>query len=238
MGTVPADGFITHEALIALLDASPDGIMLVAADGHVKFSNIAAQRLFGHSREQMLGTPVESLIPARYRGHHVDHRTEYAQQARPRPMGLGLRLHGLRRDGSEFPVEISLAPMEADGETLTVAIVRDATEQRLDRGAADALRSLAGRRGDRRRPRGDRLGGDGARSRFADLPRRARGGIPRLSPAAVAQAGLLALGRPPRGPHRGADVRRHGARAGHVRARVPPDRRRRDRSTRSATSSR
>jgi len=127
---MPAAGFITHDALIALLDASPDGILLVAADGCVRFSNIAAQQLFGHSREEMLDAAVESLIPARYRAHHVADRTDYASQARARPMGLGLRLQGLRKDGSELPIEISLAPMDADGERLTVAIVRDATEQR------------------------------------------------------------------------------------------------------------
>jgi PAS domain S-box-containing protein len=129
-GTIPAAGFITHEALLALQDASPDGVLLVAGDGRVKFSNIAAQRLFGHSREEMLGLHVEALIPPRHRERHVANRMHYGEQARARPMGLGLRLHALRRDGSELGVEISLAPMEADGELLTIAIVRDATEQR------------------------------------------------------------------------------------------------------------
>jgi len=127
---VPADGFITHEALIALLDASPDGILLVTADGHVKFSNVAAQRMFGHSRAEMLGRPVESLVPLRYRARHAADRLSYGEDALPRPMGLGLHLHGLRSDGSELPIEVSLAPMEADSEQLAVAIVRDATEQR------------------------------------------------------------------------------------------------------------
>ena len=130
-GTVPADGFITHEALIALLDASPVGILMMTDDGHVKFSNLAAQRLFGYERDQMLGAPVESLIPHRYRSHHVAERMAYAEAAQPRPMGLGLRIYGLHGDGTELPVEVSLAPMEADGERLTVTIVRDATEQRL-----------------------------------------------------------------------------------------------------------
>ena len=130
MSVVPAEGFITHEALVSLLDASPDGILLVAGDGRIRFSNIAAQQLFGHSREEMLDVAVETLIPPRYRAHHVADRTEYVRSARPRPMGLGLRLQGLRKDGSELPIEISLAPMDGDGERLIVTIVRDATEQR------------------------------------------------------------------------------------------------------------
>jgi two-component system cell cycle sensor histidine kinase/response regulator CckA len=127
---MPSNGFITHEALTALLDACPDGILLVAPDGHIVFSNMSAQGLFGRSREEMLESVVESLIPSRYRAHHVADRTEYERAPSPRPMGLDLRLQGLHKDGSEIPIEISLAPMEADGERLTVTIVSDATEQR------------------------------------------------------------------------------------------------------------
>ena len=127
---MPADGFISHGALNALLDATPDGVLLVSTDGRVIFSNLAAQRLFGYSREKMIGKPVETLIPPRYRAHHVADRMEYLEHALPRPMGLGIRLHGLRRDGSELPVEISLAPMEADGERVILTTVRDATKPR------------------------------------------------------------------------------------------------------------
>ncbi|MEA2314026.1 MAG: two-component system, cell cycle sensor histidine kinase and response regulator CckA [Solirubrobacteraceae bacterium] len=123
-----ADGL--HEgALVGLLDAAPDGILLVAGDGRVAFSNQAAQRLFGYSREGMLDATIESLVPARFRARHVPDRRAYAADPRQRPMGLGLQLQGLCSDGSEVPVEISLAPMSTGGERMIVTIVRDATQR-------------------------------------------------------------------------------------------------------------
>jgi PAS domain S-box-containing protein len=117
-------------ALVELLDAAPDGILLVSSDGRIAFGNAAAQQLFGYGRAELLGSAIETLVPSRYRSRHVADRQTYTSRPRPRPMGLGLRLQGLRRDGSEFPVEISLAPMTSSGERLIVTIVRDATEQR------------------------------------------------------------------------------------------------------------
>ena len=121
---------IAEGALVELLDAAPDGILLVASDGRIAFANTAAQQLFGHPQDELLGAPIEKLIPARYHSRHVADRKQYAAHPRRRPMGLGLQLLGARKDGSEFPVEISLAPLHTGGEKLTVAIVRDATEQR------------------------------------------------------------------------------------------------------------
>src|SRR5579871_4337817 len=121
-----ADGL--HEgAIVELLDAAPDGILVVDGEGRIAFVNEAVERLFGHRPAELVGQPIEVLVPERSRVRHVADRTAYAAAPRPRPMGLGLALQGLRRDGSEFPVEISLAPMTKGAGGLVVAIVRDAT---------------------------------------------------------------------------------------------------------------
>ncbi len=117
-------------ALSELLDAAPDGIVMAGVDGRIQYVNKAAEELFGYQRDELVGVLVERLIPGRLRGRHVSDRTTYAEHPRPRPMAPGLRLQGLRNDGSEVPVRISLAPMSVDGTRSVVAIVRDATEER------------------------------------------------------------------------------------------------------------
>jgi PAS domain S-box-containing protein len=121
---------LMEAALVELLDAAPDGIVLVAADGRIAFANEALEQLFGYGRGALAGKAIETLVPARYAARHVTDRHTYAAEPLRRPMGLGMQLLGLRRDGSEFPVEISLAPLTTVGRTMTVSIVRDATEQR------------------------------------------------------------------------------------------------------------
>ena len=117
-------------SLGALLDAAPDGIVLADATGRIVFVNEATVELFGYAREELVGELVELLVPVRHRSHHVGDREAYSAEPRRRPMGLGMQLAGVRKDSSEFPVEISLAPLISGGERLTVSIVRDATEQR------------------------------------------------------------------------------------------------------------
>ena len=117
-------------AFVEVLDAAPDGVLLVDGDGRVAFANEAAQQLFGYAKDELVGAAVETLVPARQRSRHLADRKAYADNPRRRPMGLGLQLQGLRKDGSEVPVEISLAPLNATGGSLVVAIVRDATDQR------------------------------------------------------------------------------------------------------------
>ncbi len=121
-----------QRALNDLLDAAPDGILLVQGDGRIAFVNDAAEHLFGYRREDLVGETVETLVPKRFHARHASDRDAYAAHPLRRPMGMGLELRGLRRDGSEFPVEISLTPTTSStGERLTAAIIRDATEQRL-----------------------------------------------------------------------------------------------------------
>jgi PAS domain S-box-containing protein len=121
---------VPQGALAELLDAAPDGIVMAGSDGRIQYLNKAAEELFGYERDALIGAAVEQIIPGRLRVSHVADRTAYAEHPQPRPMGLGLRLQGLRRDGTEVPVEISLAPMAFDGEQAIVAVIREATEQR------------------------------------------------------------------------------------------------------------
>ncbi len=115
----------------ALLEAVPDAIVLVdGRDGTIAWANRLAEELFGWPHQELLGKPVEVLVPRRLREAHAAHRGGYERAPLARPMGLGLDLSGLRRDGSEFAAEISLAPLELEGRRYAVAAIRDVTERR------------------------------------------------------------------------------------------------------------
>ena len=103
---------------------------MVAKDGRIIFINAQTARLFGHSSRELIGKRIETLMPERFRRSHVGHRAGYASARQVRTMGSALALFGLRKDGSEFPVEISLSPLTLDGETLVVSAIRDVTERR------------------------------------------------------------------------------------------------------------
>lgn len=110
----------------AIFESSPDGILLVDPGGVIRQSNPMAEQLFGYDRDQLVGQRVEALIPPGARDAHPHHRADYARTSTVRPMGIGMQLQAVRKGGVEFPVEISLAPIEAaDGEEWTVATVRD-----------------------------------------------------------------------------------------------------------------
>lgn len=114
----------------ALLEAAPDAIVKVDPSGHIVLMNRATETLFGYTRDELLGQPVEILVPAASRGAHIGQRTGYWKNPQTRPMGRGLTLSGVRKDGTEFPVEISLSPIDAGGEMRVVAIIRDVAERR------------------------------------------------------------------------------------------------------------
>jgi PAS domain S-box-containing protein len=110
-----------------LLEAAPDAVVGVDGDGRITVVNRQVERVFGYDREELLGTAVERLVPARFRGVHAGHRTGYLADPRTRPMGDGLELFGLRSDGSEFPAEISLSGVETETGTIAIAAIRDVT---------------------------------------------------------------------------------------------------------------
>lgn len=122
-----------------LLEAAPDAILEVNQEGQIMLLNEAAERMFGYSRGELLGLNVESLVPASMRGGHAQHRASYARHPNTRPMGTGLELQGQRKDGSLFPVEISLSPNWIEGSLHVIASVRDITERKS---VQDRLRTL------------------------------------------------------------------------------------------------
>src|SRR6516165_5590329 len=111
------------------LDVGPDAMLIIDAPGAIRFTNRQLCELFGYSHDQLIGRDVEMLLPQRFRQQHRVHRGKYVKYMRVRPMGQGLELYGLRHDGTEFPLEISLSPIEHDGRLLIVAAIRDMTDR-------------------------------------------------------------------------------------------------------------
>src|SRR5215831_13789611 len=122
-----------------LLEAAPDAIVIVGKRGKIDLVNAQAETLFGYKRSELIGQPVEILVPAQLRGVHEKHRHDYAQSPRPRTMGASLDLCGRRKDGSEFPVEISLSPIETEQGMLVATAIRDTT---LRRETLEKIRNL------------------------------------------------------------------------------------------------
>ena len=122
-----------------LLEAAPDAIMEVDREGRIVLLNVVTEKLFGYSREELLQRPVELLLPQELRGAHSGHRSEYWGNPSTRPMGSGLKLHGQRKDGTRFPVEISLSPVKSEDGFRVTAIIRDISEREQ---AEERLRSI------------------------------------------------------------------------------------------------
>lgn len=113
-----------------LLESAPDAILVTDEQGCIQLVNAETERLFGYRRGELIGRRIETLVPGRYRGKHVGYREGYQRDARTRPMGAGLELYGLRKDGSEFPVSIGLSPTRTDQGLTVFCGVRDITEQK------------------------------------------------------------------------------------------------------------
>ena len=125
-----ANANATNAMFRGILEAAPDAMVVSDEPGRITFINAQTARLFGHSSKELIGTRVETLMPERFRRSHIGHRAGYASARQVRTMGSALALFGLRKDGSEFPVEISLSPLTVDGQALVISAIRDVTERR------------------------------------------------------------------------------------------------------------
>jgi len=122
---------LVHVSPLQLLESAPDAMVVVDQNGTIILANSQTERLFGYSNQELIGQAVEILIPEAIRNQHSKNRTDYAIAPRFRPMGHGMELFGWRKNGAEFPVEISLSPLDTPDGLLVTAAIRDVTERKL-----------------------------------------------------------------------------------------------------------
>jgi protein-histidine pros-kinase len=123
------DTNLAEEKYGGLLESMPDGIIMVNVTGHIVLANSQMEKIFGYERGELLGQFVEVLVPERFRGTHTGQRNTYFCKPCRRPMHSGLELYGRRKDGTEFPVEISLGPLQPEKSTLVISAIRDVSER-------------------------------------------------------------------------------------------------------------
>ena len=136
---------VAGDSFARLLEGAPDAVVCVRRDGQIALVNAQTERLFGYRRDDLVGQPVEVLLPEALRAEHPAHRAEYLADPVPRLMGAEQELSGRRRDGSTFPVEVSLSRVDTADGTLVMASVRDTTERLRLQAEGERLRILAER---------------------------------------------------------------------------------------------
>lgn len=136
---------LSSELVRSVLDSAPDAMIIIDDSGSILFANRQVTALFGYEPSEVVGAPVELLMPRRFRHRHTAHREGYTSNVRVRPMGIGLELYGMRKDGTEFPVEISLSPVQQDGDLLVAAAIRDVTDRKAEQRALEEARREAER---------------------------------------------------------------------------------------------
>jgi PAS domain S-box-containing protein len=134
------------DLLAKILESAPDSLVVVdPSSGHIEFANRQVKELLGYAPEELIGKSIEVLLPERFRHIHLHHRRDYAHAARVRPMGVDLDLYALRKDGVELPVEISLAPIDDEGQLMVAATLRDVTERKRVQNELKEARDAANR---------------------------------------------------------------------------------------------
>ena len=136
---------LSSELVRSVLDSAPDAMIIIDARGTILFANRQVGPMFGYDPAEIVGARVELLLPERFRIKHVGHRQTFSHNVRVRPMGMGLELFGMRKDGTEFPVEISLSPMPQAEDVLVAAAIRDVSERRQAQKALEEARGEADR---------------------------------------------------------------------------------------------
>jgi protein-histidine pros-kinase len=121
----------SEEKFRGLLESAPDAMVIITEKGEISLINSQTEKLFGYTREELLGQSVEILIPDRFRAEQDEHWMSYFVDLRSQPKGISLELYGVRQDGSKFPIEISLSPLQTDEEILVISAIRDVTERKL-----------------------------------------------------------------------------------------------------------
>lgn len=119
-----------EERFRVAVEAAPNAMIMVDAEGRMTLVNTQTERLFGYTRAELIGQPIEKLVPERFRAHHGNYRSVFFANASARPMGTGRDLFGLRRDGSEFPIEIGLNPIETSEGMFVLSAIADITERK------------------------------------------------------------------------------------------------------------
>ena len=120
---------IGEDSFRRVVEWAPTAMLMIDGEGHIVLANAQAENVFGYTREQILGEPIEILVPQRFAGHHPPFRKGYLAHPQPRPMGSGRDLFARRRDGSEFPVEIGLNPIDTDGGVMVLASIVDISDR-------------------------------------------------------------------------------------------------------------